>query len=336
MSTIFCNYFSSYLIHTKDFKFEKDSLKIPDKPLTDPRVSKAGRPYLYSRRAYNQVFKHVFRRLYPSKPYNWCLHGLLRFPDEPLRDRFDGRPGQASRQASQPRLPRPVVDRHRGVGVCYREGIRTGSFCRAGYKSNICNQRRELHPERSLSGPSGCPNDLRDHNGVTPKLHPSFLHIGAGDVQLVPGQPIGIFQDLDDLGVVLHGVAKYIGNDRRIKFSQYREFFGHECPNPYVLEPHGIQHPRWGLTKPRPRSTFHRFAGETFGDEAAEGVQIYKVGKFEAVSEGSTGGENGIPQAQRANLHAQVNSVRGTHFAESLAHPLDQSRQKKLRNSFFE
>ena len=93
MSTIFCNYFSIYLIHIKDFKFKKNPLKIPNKSLTDPGVSKAGRPYLYGRRAHNQVFKHVFRRLYPSKPYNWCLHGLLRFPDEPLGNWFDGWPG---------------------------------------------------------------------------------------------------------------------------------------------------------------------------------------------------------------------------------------------------
>jgi hypothetical protein len=40
------------------------------------------------------------------------------------------------------------------------------------------------------------------------------------------------------------------------------------------------------------------------------------VGKFEAVTEGSAGGENRIPQAQRANLYAEINGASGTHFAQ--------------------
>jgi hypothetical protein len=40
------------------------------------------------------------------------------------------------------------------------------------------------------------------------------------------------------------------------------------------------------------------------------------VGKFEAVPEGSTGCENRIPQAQRANFYAEVNGANGTHFVE--------------------
>jgi hypothetical protein len=43
------------------------------------------------------------------------------------------------------------------------------------------------------------------------------------------------------------------------------------------------------------------------------------VGEFDAVPKGSTGGKNGIPQAQGANLYAQINSVCGTHFGKSLS-----------------
>jgi hypothetical protein len=37
------------------------------------------------------------------------------------------------------------------------------------------------------------------------------------------------------------------------------------------------------------------------------------VGKFEAITEGSTGSENRIPQAQRANFYAEVNGASGAH-----------------------
>jgi hypothetical protein len=40
------------------------------------------------------------------------------------------------------------------------------------------------------------------------------------------------------------------------------------------------------------------------------------MGKFEAVSEGSAGSENRIPQAHRANLYAEINGASGTHFAQ--------------------
>ena len=39
------------------------------------------------------------------------------------------------------------------------------------------------------------------------------------------------------------------------------------------------------------------------------------MGKLDAVTEGSAGYENGIPQAHRANLHGQVNRHCGSHFA---------------------
>jgi hypothetical protein len=38
------------------------------------------------------------------------------------------------------------------------------------------------------------------------------------------------------------------------------------------------------------------------------------MSEFEAVSEGATGGENRIPEAQRANFYAEVNGTSGSHF----------------------
>src|SRR5882762_1745613 len=55
---------------------------------------------------------------------------------------------------------------------------------------------------------------------------------------------------------------------------------------------------------------------ETLGDEAAEAVQVNEVGEFKAVTKGSAGGENRVPQAQRANFYAEINGASGTHFAQ--------------------
>jgi hypothetical protein len=60
--------------------------------------------------------------------------------------------------------------------------------------------------------------------------------------------------------------------------------------------------------------TLDGFAGKALGNEAAKAVQVNEVGKFEAVTEGSAGGKNRVPQAQRANFYAEVNGASRTHF----------------------
>src|SRR5438309_10850980 len=88
---VFSLEFVPYLIQGKRFSPFQYVRKGLDKSLTGPRVSKAGRPDLYRRSTYCQVFKHVFDRLDASEAYNWCLHGLLRFPNEPQSNGFNGR-----------------------------------------------------------------------------------------------------------------------------------------------------------------------------------------------------------------------------------------------------
>ena len=70
------------------------------------------------------------------------------------------------------------------------------------------------------------------------------------------------------------------------------------------------------MVKPGGWGAFDRFAGKSLGDEASEAVQVNQVGEFEAVTEGSTGGENRITQAQRANFYAEVNGTNGAHFVK--------------------
>ena len=53
------------------------------------------------------------------------------------------------------------------------------------------------------------------------------------------------------------------------------------------------------------------------------------MGKFEAVTEGSTGGENRVPQAQRANFYAEVNGASGAHFVQK-----DSTKSEQLGSEF--
>jgi hypothetical protein len=84
------------------------------------------------------------------------------------------------------------------------------------------------------------------------------------------------------------------------------------------LQADSVQHTGGGLAETRRGGAFDGFAGKAFDDEAAKTIQVYQVGELDAVAEGAAGGKNGIPQAQGANLYAEIDSVRGTHFGKSL------------------
>jgi hypothetical protein len=84
------------------------------------------------------------------------------------------------------------------------------------------------------------------------------------------------------------------------------------------LQAYRIQHAGGGFAEAGRRGTFDGFAGQTLDDEAAEAIQVNQVGELDTVAERSTGSENGIPQAQGANLYAEIDSVCGTHFSKSL------------------
>jgi hypothetical protein len=95
------------------------------------------------------------------------------------------------------------------------------------------------------------------------------------------------------------------------------------------LEADGVQHAGGGRVEAVGGGAFDGFAGKALGDEAAEAVQVNEVGKFEAVTEGSTGGENRIPQAQRANFYAEVNGASGAHFVQK-----DTTKSEQLSAEF--
>jgi len=172
-----------------------------------------------------------------------------------------------------------------------------------------------------------CTDNLGDAGRVTAEQHPPCLDVRAGDIELVADQPVGILEDPDHLDIVLDSVTEDVRNDGCIEVSQYREFFGYEGADPDIFEANGIEHPGGGGIEPGCGGSFDRFAGQALGDEASEAVQVNKVGEFEAVTKGSTGSENRIPQAQRANFYAEVNGTSGAHFVRRITRSWSRSAQ---------
>ena len=57
-----------------------------------------------------------------------------------------------------------------------------------------------------------------------------------------------------------------------------------------------------------------------FGDESAQPVQVDQMGEFHPISKGAAGSDDGISEAQSANLHAEVNAIRrDSHWSQRIA-----------------
>ena len=60
---------------------------------------------------------------------------------------------------------------------------------------------------------------LRNRCRIAAELQASLLDVGAGDVEFIGGDAGGVFQGVDDCGVVLQGVAEDVYDDLRIVIS---------------------------------------------------------------------------------------------------------------------
>jgi hypothetical protein len=98
-----------------------------------------------------------------------------------------------------------------------------------------------------------------------------------------------------------------------VVFSQQWQFVFDENFDAHVLQADRVEHSRRCIAEPRRRRTFDGLQGNPFGDEAAEAIQVHQMGELQPIPKRSTGGNDGISEAQSANLHAEVNAVGGIH-----------------------
>ncbi len=161
-----------------------------------------------------------------------------------------------------------------------------------------------------------CRNDIYDQIGITSKLHPSLFYVGAGNIELICGNPRDVLEPLNDPYIVLDGIAEDVDDDLCVVFLQQGKFVLDEGSYSHILQAYGVQHPRWGLTEPRSRSTLDGLQGNAFGDEAAQVAQVNQMSEFQAITKGAAGSDDGISKAQSANLHLEVNAFQGIHVGD--------------------
>src|SRR5260221_7158219 len=141
-----------------------------------------------------------------------------------------------------------MVYHHTRISICHSKGISALGRHSSSHKSNVSNKRGELYPQGPfLGGLTHRSGYLCSRSGVVPELKPSLLNVRAGNVQLIPGQPVGIFEDSYNLHVVFLAVTEDVGQHWYVELTQFWEFLRDESPNTDVLESHGVQHARRGF-----------------------------------------------------------------------------------------
>ena len=81
------------------------------------------------------------------------------------------------------------------------------------------------------------------------------------------------------------------------------------------MQAHRVQHAGRSTDQTRGRRSRHGLKGQPLDDEAAEAVQVHQMGKFNAVSKRTAGGDNRIGETHGANFYSEVDCGRTAHWA---------------------
>ena len=272
------------------------------------------RPHLHRPRPGDQKFQRIGPGGNPPQANHRHAHGTRNLPDHPQRQRLDGGAGKAPGGLSQTRAARLQIDRHAGPGISHRQRIGTRLSGSAGKRRDVGDVGRELHHQRppDRRAPGGA-HHLAGEVRVNAELHAALFHVGAGDVQLVGGQALGLLQLADDLHVLLHRVAEDVGDDGGVILPQSGELFGDEAAHADVLQADRVQHPGRGLAQARGRRSLDGLRRQPFDDDAPQPVQVHQGGELYSITKGAGGYQDRILQAKagqprrwRGQLNAEV------------------------------
>ena len=138
------------------------------------------------------------------------------------------------------------------------------------------------------------------------------MDIGAGDIEFVGGDAVGLVEALDDGDVVADRVAEDIDDDVAAGIAREgRKFFGDELFDADVLQADGVEHAGGGLNDARRGMTGHRLERDALGHEAADPFERNNLFKLDAVAEGAAGGDDRVGQFKTGQRHFHV----GFHLA---------------------
>ena len=133
------------------------------------------------------------------------------------------------------------------------------------------------------------------------------MDIGAGNVQLIGRDTLGLVEPLDDRDVLAYRVAEDVDDDLAEGVAlERRQLALEKLHDAHVLEPDGVQHAGCRLHNARRRVAGHRFQRDALGDESADPFQREDFFKLDAIAEGAAGGDDRVGQFDACQLNFHV------------------------------
>ena len=167
-------------------------------------------------------------------------------PRHPHGDGPDGRAGEPAGAEAEPRPARLHVDREAEQRVDAGQRVGPRLLGGAGEDRDVGHVGRELGDDGQARRLAHRGHHLVGHARVAAEGHAALLHVGAGDVDLEPGDAGGPVADAGHLRVLLDGVAADVHQERGVVLREARQHVPHEGADAHALQPDRVQEARRG------------------------------------------------------------------------------------------
>src|SRR6185437_1421365 len=158
-------------------------------------------------------FDGIFGSGDASQAHDGDTDGVGRFPYHSDGDGFDGWAGKSGGDVGDAGAAGFDVDGKGDKSVDEREGVGSCGLSTFGHGRDGSHVRRELHNHGPGGGLLRARDQLIERDGVGDEGHASMVGVGAGGVQFIGGDALGLVAPLNDFHVILDVVAEDIDDN---------------------------------------------------------------------------------------------------------------------------
>ncbi len=147
------------------------------------------------------------------------------------------------------------------------------------------------------------------------------MDVGAGDVQLVGRDALGVVEPLNYGKVLAHRVAEDVDDDLAVGIAAERGQLAFQVVvNANVLQADGVKHSGCRLHNARRVMAGHWLQRDALGDEPADPLQGDDLLKLDAIAKGAAGGDDRVDQFQTSqrNSHIGFHAQRSSFYQWSV------------------
>ena len=231
------------------------------------------------------------------------------------RDRPDRRSRETSAARREHGPAAHGVDAHPEHGVDRGEAVRARVLARAGDRDDVRSVRSQLHDDREIGLGLHRAGDLSGEVGIAAEEHPA-PHVRAGDVELVRDHPGSPRHLVHHVHVVVDAVPGDVHDHRDTQLRPGFAVPARHLGGARVLEADRVEDPRRCLRDAVLRVTRSRIRRRPLVHNRPEPRHRDELGVFDALAEGSRGGEHWISQAQAARgFDGEIDAILGQRRA---------------------